>query len=494
MFMPVDLERVIADFRPPFRNSDEVVNLRGRKGTMSGDLGYLRGSGFKMEAEWLNALSTSHVDVVYAAPKGEYVDPREPVLTIRTTQAFASWLEPLLIGRVSYQMQVATAAKEAYSGRLRMVAEAEGRVKFIGTTKDPFFCFMENLSKVTCEEQKALTIEALVGAGFDRGLGDHITVDEEGYYNAVQAQCRKMTDTGVSRDRFFEVGLRAATCMDQHIIALKAMKDLGFSRTSNVYGAYLLDMFPVGTMGHEGVMRWGCDDELAFTKHQEALGKVTFLLDTNDTMHIGLPIAIAMMQKHPERTDGARPDSGDLAQQFRLFVSEMRRTGMERPWIFEDGMNAEKVAEYEALRVELGYPEHMVLYGAGGYFIDRPEPTGYTRGRINMVYKLSWTESYGAAMKFGDEAETSDGGGKESIPGVPVTYVRRAADTDLPPVVVGQECDVLPGYTPYKMGDHNLRNETPSVRPVLSETTNRFVVALNKQRSEKRLKAAKERT
>jgi len=298
-----------------------------------------------------------------------------------------------------------------------------------------------------------------------------IGVDEQGYYDAVAAQCQALIDTGVTPDRFFEVGLRAATCMDQHLIALKACKDMGFNLTSNVYGAWLLGMTPVGTLGHEGIMRWGGDDELAFRAHMAALPRVIFLLDTNDTLRVGLPTAYKLFEEYPDRMDGVRPDSGDLEEQFRAFVDgQANLRTHRRPWIFEDGLNAERVIRYERLRAELCYPERLTLYGAGGYFIDRPEFTPYKRGAISMIYKLSNTERFGPTMKFGNELESGDSG-KQSLPGVPVTCVEMATGT----IVVCQEGAVPVGYRTYTSGDSRLRPDEVPSRPYIDAATSHLI-------------------
>jgi nicotinate phosphoribosyltransferase len=493
LFMPVNLDKVIEELQPRPGHDILLTSMMGGKGQLSAEAEYLRKHGFPVNEAWMHMITTDAWVLAYATPQGEWADPREPVLTLRASQALASWLEPLLIGRISYQMQIATAALEASDARLDKIVEAQGDTSFVNTDEDPFAIFMKRIAKVTCEEQKRLTVEALNGAGLNGDLlGEMIEVDEEGYYNAVKAQCQKMLDTGVTPDRFFEVGLRAATCMDQHLIALKAMKDMGFTKTSNVFGAWLLDMIPVGTMGHEGVMRWGGDDELAFKAHQETLPRVTFLLDTNDTLAIGLPLAIKMMLDMPERMDGARPDSGDLAEQFRVFAGEMKKHNLARPWIFEDGLDDKKTAEFEALRQELDYPSNLTLYGAGGFFIDRPEYTGFTRGRINMIYKLSWTARFGSCMKFGNEDEKGESG-KASIPGVPVTYVKRDPNLPGPMILVGQQIDVLPGYTPYEIGDVQYRSTTAESRPELSDVTLRFIRILTGERA-RRIEHARSET
>jgi len=451
LHMPVDPEKIIREMIPTV--SDETL-LR--------ELALLNGWGFNVTLDMLrSAIDGSQLEIVYATPKGEWVAPREPVITLRGPQALVSWLEPLIVGRFTYQMQVSTAYLKACS-------------------EDNHDEFIKRISKVTCQQQKELTLEAIGNNEDAEYLSQFIEIDEQGYYDRVQEQGQKLIATGVSPDRIFEVGLRAATCMEQHLIALKALKDIGFTLTSNCYGAYVLDMKGIGTLGHEGVMRWGGDDEIAFRKHIEALPQVTMLLDTTDTMKVGIPLALKLMQEFPDRNDGGRPDSGNLPDQFRLWVRGIRENNIRpRPWVFEDGLDDVGMREYEILREEVDYPKDQTFYGLGGYFIDRPEFTGFRRGVISMIYKLSWTLEYGPAMKFGDEVEEGESG-KQSLPGILMLAVKDGVEDSL---IICQYPLTLPGYRTYALGDGSLRRFIHD-RPPISLLTKRYVDELKERRQQ----------
>jgi len=468
MFMPVDPETAIREMIP-----------NPTSATVKEECALLQHFGFNVTEKMLwDSVDGSSLEVLYATPFGEYAAPREPVATVRAPQAIASWLEPLVSGRFSYQMQVATAYIKAREG-------------------DTMPAFLETIRTVTCERQKELTMEAILGAHKGRDFGDAdfrqelrdiengITVDELSYYNAVQLQGIKMLASGVSPNRIFEVGLRAATCMEQHLIALKALKDLGFTLTSNAYGAYVLDIKAVGTLGHEGIMRHGGNDERAFRAHIAAMPLVIMLLDTNDTMKVGIPTALKLMEEFPDRNDGMRPDSGSLEEQFRYIVSEIKARGIRpRPWVFEDGIDDKDVARYEALRIEVDYPEEVTLFGAGGYFIDRPEPTGYRRGLVSMVYKLAWTSKYGPTMKFGDELEEG-WSGKQSLPGIPVLAVRENAahPSHGPATMVCQYGNLPKGWRVYGPGD-SARRDGFEHRPAVDGITLSLIETCTRARAE----------
>lgn len=444
----VDLEQAVYDCIPYPVNIEKECE-------------WLKSKGFPVDPSVLyTATDISRLEILYHIPQGEIVCPREPILTLRGPQALISWIEPLLIGRISYQMQVANACN----------------------TGD-WNTFMSRISKVTCQTQKKLTLEAIEDLLRDEDIDyieERIQVDEEGYYDVVRYYAQKLLDTGVDPSRIFEVGLRAASCMEQHLIALKALKDCGFTKTSNTYGAYVLDMIPVGTLGHEGIMRWGCDDRLAFEKHIAVLPTVTMLLDTNDTVKIGIPTAIDLMKKYPNRMDNVRPDSGDLAKQFEIYVQSLKNAGLPtHPWVFEDGLDDTSVMRYEKLREFLHYPADKVLYGLGGYFIERPEPTGFRRGNISMIYKLSWSE-YGPCMKFGDEIEDGESG-KRSIPGIPVLMVDE--DPSVLGTVIGQYDCIPEGKRLYGVGDTIQR--TICDRPILDEVTEQLIEDCTNEKSSK---------
>ena len=103
------------------------------------------------------------------------------------------------------------------------------------------------------------SVKYVMGASID----EWIEVDTAGYERAVRGAASSIYTEVGDYSLFFEVGMRTATCEQQHRTALRALKDLGMVRTSNVAAAREIGMVPVGTMGHEHVQRWG-DDLSAF--------------------------------------------------------------------------------------------------------------------------------------------------------------------------------------------------------------------------------------
>ncbi len=351
--------------------------------------------------------------VVRALPRFSVFHDREPFFTVTGPSMLVSWLEPLVL-MWSYRIQVATVA-------LLRPDELAAAVQ-----------------TVTCEAQRQLVLETLDAVGVK---APPITVDSDGYVARVRARVQALVEVLGTPARLFEVGLRAATCVEQHLLALEGAKLAGLTRTSHVYGAQQLGLVPVGTMGHEHVQRYG-SDEAAFRamverRHQRS----SFLLDTFDTIGSGIPTAYRIIQERGEAGDSIRYDSGDKVAQYRFAVAEARRLGIAPVQILEDGFDLPQTVQFEALREELGWPAEKQVYGYGGSLVAQPSGSPLTRDRVAAVYKLTQTGAV-PTMKFGNES----GLGKQSVPGRPVLFRRRAGASG-PFGVVGQEGERPPeGY------------------------------------------------
>jgi len=446
LFVPTRLDSLTHALRPPYdpRLAKEAE-------------GYLEtalGCAWRLKSDLFHGPLTFD----YVAPVGSWVYPREPILTISGPSLLVSWLEPKLIGAVSFLLQAGTfAANEPDREVVR-----------------------RRLALATCWEQEKLVDEALCGVGVSPGRYASADSAQGQYFDAIEARALALLrETHVEPHRIFEVGLRGVCCTEQHKIALEALRDAGIRQTSHVAAASALGLKAVGTMGHEGVMRWENDDTEAFYQHRQVLPRVTYLLDTNDTTRIGIPAAAAAILANPERGDGGRPDSGDLEAQFRLWANTFQGISAKPPWVFEDGLTPNRVVHMEGIRKDVGYPADMVFYGLGGYLVG-PDPIGFVRSEIEMVYKLSETKKFGPVMKFADEPE--DGWrGKSSLPGRPVVLVDRAGRR-----LVAQVGESVAGYHPV------VRSEpctTHAHRPALSNATQDLIDTLAAARQAK-LRAA----
>jgi nicotinic acid phosphoribosyltransferase len=276
----------------------------------------------------------------------------------------------------------------------------------------------EAVATVTCERQKELVEETLDQVGVKAPA---IRVDSSGYAERVRARVKELVEITGDAGRIFEVGLRAASCLEQHLLALEAAKSAGLKRTSHVWGAQKLGLTPVGTMGHEHVQRFGSDDAAFRAMSERRPQRSSYLLDTFDTIASGIPTALALIAERKGEGDSIRYDSGDKEAQYRFACAKSKELRVSPVQILEDGFDAPQTKHFEKLRLECGVDASRQVYGYGGYLI-ASTAGGLTRDRVAAVYKLSQTGRR-AAMKFGNDA----GAGKQSIPGRPVA-LRRHGD------------------------------------------------------------------
>jgi nicotinic acid phosphoribosyltransferase len=417
---------------------------------MTDDYPYLAGHGYEMGAGAKAALETPEPIVVHALPKGSWFLPREPVFSVSGPSAVVSWLEPLVL-QLHYRIQIASLA-------LTNPEELRGDV-----------------AVVTCAEQRDIVHATLDSVGV---RAPPIGVDAEGYFRRVRACAAELVTIVGDPARIFEVGLRSATCLAQHRIAVEACAAAGVRRTSHVGVARDLGMIPVGTMGHEHVQRFGSDEAAFRAMRDRRPGRSSYLLDTFDTIRSGIPVAYRLMEEDRGRGDSIRYDSGDKEAQYRYASAEARRRGLRPVQILEDGFDADQTRRFEELRSEVGWRADEQFYGYGGHLVARPSGTTLTRDRAAAVYKLSRT-AISPTMKFGDEV----GGGKESVPGQPVVF-RRIRGSGSLGIIAQLGEDPPEGYA--QLTDGAAVEECPPVagtRVALSAETQALVARLRAART-----------
>ena len=122
--------------------------------------------------------------------------------------------------------------------------------------------------------------------------------------------------------------MRSVSCLEQHEIGLRACREAGIQRTSNVLLARTLGMIPVGTMGHEHVQRYGADEPAFRAMRERRPGRSSYLLDTYDTIGSGIPTAFKLIREDPGHGDSIRYDSGDKEKQYRFAVELAKSQGI----------------------------------------------------------------------------------------------------------------------------------------------------------------------
>ena len=253
------------------------------------EVAFLERHGYGLSPAMAGALEAR--PAVRAAPRGAWVREREPILTVTAPSFLCSWLEPLAIW-LQYPLQVATAAV------------LEGRREF----------------SCTCEDEARITRLALEAAGVAGPYRIHVR--EQDYRRGLRRNIARLRRAiGDDSHRLLEVGMRGATCMAMHAMALEEWARQGLTRTSNVYLAHRLGLTPVGTTGHEHQQRWG-DDLTGFRAIRDMRPQPpSYLFDTYDALTRGIPSAVRAIREAPGRQCSVRFDSGDHAVQLRRFLA-----------------------------------------------------------------------------------------------------------------------------------------------------------------------------
>lgn len=437
-YMPVDPVDYIQSLLPTFTGDD---------------LEFLQAAGLGLGAAYAEALSQSVT--VHGVPKGSWVGDREIILTVTGPSALVSYLEAQVIW-LRFRIQVATLAKR----KPELMAH--------------------HLAVTTCSRERDIVLESLDAAGVAPGFT--IDVDTEGYHKHIKARAQRLLELLGDPSRAFEAGMRAASCAEQHIISVTAAAEAGFTTTSNVEAARAIGIAPGGTTGHEHTQRFG-SDEAAFSAVRDRLvGEVTFLLDTYATRYSGLPTALRVMAKVPDRVCSIRFDSESTMEgDYLLGVHALREAGMMAPINLGGGFNFERTERFEALRRQVNWPSEMQRYMYGQYLVEPHVPLP-TRGAVGAVYKLSQSGEH-PTMKF------SDTDAKRSAPGTPVVWRLMSpgrADRGNRPIGIIGQLNESPPQDYEVLTDGRIMHTPPEMLantvPELSPHTQQLVERLNQSR------------
>jgi nicotinate phosphoribosyltransferase len=352
---------------------------------------------------------------IRALRPGSWFYNTEPVFSVRGPSALVSYLEPVAI-QLNYLIQATTHLMRG--GNLP--------------------------KKVTCISERNIWEQALHYSRRDpMAVGPKPVLASTEYYDFIAAKAKGLLEAvGGDPNRLFEVGMRAASCQEQHEIALSALKSVGINRTSNLGAAKKMGMIPVGTMGHEHPKRMGSSYEAFVSMRDRSTGMVFYLPDTWDAMLEGLPAAFKALRERPERNAGIRLDADKgMLEQYLYVVSKSRELGLEPVLALESGWDLTKTLQFEDIRKILGWSKDKQIYGLGGYFVNSGWDDIPTRDGVAAVYKLCMSNGV-ARCKISEP-------GKESIPGSPVLWRSRITSGDYNPrIPVGWVAQEGENWTP----------------------------------------------
>lgn len=415
-YIPFDLEAEVRAMLPANSLNDQLQ--------------FLDQHGYGMSRAMTQALESGALRIK-AAPARSWVYEREPILTISGPSFLVSWLEPHVL-RLFYPIQLATLLK------------TRSREELATAVVDPSGWLRAALD-CTCEEQADIARRVIDAVGAT-DVAQHVKVKTDKFRSWLTDRVQRLLAIVEDPNRIFEVGMRAASCEEQHRIALEVCREAGIRATSNVGLASDLGMTPIGTMGHEHIQRWGNDLDAYRAMRDMRVGAPSYLLDTFDTIRSGIPTAIRVMLER-EHAASIRYDSGDKFGQYIYAHGEFKRHGLEPTHIIEDGLTDSETAKFERLREHTELAPSKQLYGYGGYLVGRGW-NGIDRDTVAAVYKL--TETSGEPrMKFGNEK----GLGKMSVPGHPVIWRRLRGSG--PVSIIGQDGELVPENYVCLSGDPN---------------------------------------
>jgi nicotinate phosphoribosyltransferase len=208
-----------------------------------------------------------------------------------------------------------------------------------------------------------------------------------------------------------EFGTRRAQEMDAAIWGTRAAYLAGFEATSNVRAGKLFGIPVTGTHAHSMVQAYK-DEYTAFLKYAEAHRDCVFLVDTYDTLRLGVPNAIKVAKEMGDKINfkGIRLDSGDLAYLSKEARKQLDEAGFKEAKIFASS----DLDEYTILNLK-AQGAKIDSWGIGTKLI-----TAYEQAALGAVYKIVSIEGENGKME--DTIKISSNPVKVTTPGIKKIY------------------------------------------------------------------------
>lgn len=208
-----------------------------------------------------------------------------------------------------------------------------------------------------------------------------------------------------------EFGTRRAHEFDAAIWGTRAAVIGGFEATSNVKAAKMFDIPCSGTHSHSFVQAYQ-DEEIAFKKYAATHKDCFFLVDTYDTLRLGIPKAIKVAKELGDKINfrGIRLDSGDIA-----YLSKKARKMLDDAGYKDALIVASNDLDEDTISDLKQQGAKVDSWGIGTKLI-----TAYPTPALGAVYKLSCLEDENGKMV--DRLKISDNPGKLTMPGIKKVY------------------------------------------------------------------------
>lgn len=210
----------------------------------------------------------------------------------------------------------------------------------------------------------------------------------------------------IEDEPLLEFGTRRAQELDAALWGTRAAVVGGANATSNVRAGKLFNIPVSGTHAHALVQAYGNDYD-AFKAYASTHKDCVFLVDTYDTLRIGVPTAIKVAKEMGDKINflGVRLDSGDLAYLSKKVRQQLDDAGFPNAKIYASN----DLDEHTILNLKMQKAK-IDVWGVGTKLI-----TAYDQPALGAVYKIVSIEDENGQMQ--DSIKLSNNAEKVSTPG-----------------------------------------------------------------------------
>lgn len=214
----------------------------------------------------------------------------------------------------------------------------------------------------------------------------------------------------IEDEPLMEFGTRRAQEMDAAIWGTRAAIIGGANGTSNVRAGKLFDIPVLGTHAHALVQVYGNDYD-AFKAYAETHHDCVFLVDTYDTLRLGVPAAIQVAREMGDKIRflGVRIDSGDIAYISKKVRQQLDDAGYPDAKIYaSNDLDENTILNLKMQKAKID------VWGVGTKLI-----TAYDQPALGAVYKVVSIEDNDGNMvntiKLSSNAEKVSTPGKKQV-------------------------------------------------------------------------------
>ncbi|HIX69588.1 nicotinate phosphoribosyltransferase [Enterococcus diestrammenae] len=210
----------------------------------------------------------------------------------------------------------------------------------------------------------------------------------------------------IGDDPLLEFGSRRAQEMDAAFWGTRAAYIGGADATSNVRAGKVFGIPASGTHAHSLVQSYGNDYD-AFMAYAKTHKDCVFLVDTYDTLKLGVPTAIKVAKEMGDKINflGVRIDSGDMA-----YISKRVREQLDEAGFTDAKVYASNDLDENTILSLKMQKAKIDVWGVGTKLI-----TAYDQPALGAVYKLVSIENDEGVME--DTIKLSSNAEKVSTPG-----------------------------------------------------------------------------